>query len=147
MKIANYKNLLLNSGVDQKRMMIEYDNIMEFAEKNSIDPIAASHKLMDCGERSLNKIFIAGFKTFNDEELPRSTFLPCKTMSCIASASFSSTGKSSVMGLIETKDLMTSRQLCDALDETLSLQDVNFNTCPLLSMKQYNQCFRDYEKL
>jgi hypothetical protein len=134
--------MIQDHRVDQRELMLKFDNVIEFAKKYSLNsyPMATCHALMDCGERQQYKIFNIALKTRNNERLTINRFFPCKALPFVDNLSIALNGNSSASGVIETKCLTSCRQLHDSIEKALSITDLNFCICPGLSMISYNKC-------
>jgi hypothetical protein len=136
--IAAYKHLLEDSTVDEKYLMILFDNIIRFAEEDY--KLHTCHTLMDCGERKEYKRFNFALKMHDHQVVNTDLILPWKTLPSVDNVMLeqSQHNHSSACGTIEMKCLTNRRLLGEKMEQLLSNSDACFVIWPPLSMNDYD---------
>lgn len=134
--IDEYKTLLKDNTVDEKYLMVTFDNIMEFAEEHN-NKNSTYHKLMDCRKREKYKRFKFIMKMKTDRPATTDMFLPWKSLPPIAKIMVAPIEDRFAYGVIKTKYLMNQLTLYETMKKSLSNSDANIVLIPQMSMKDY----------
>ena len=130
-----------NIQVDENRLMVEYDFIMHYAEKNGLNEfqMETDHKLSECGEREHYKSFTFALKMLRLSLVTMDMFLPWKNLPFVERVAVTMNSRSCATGIIMLKRLMSRRELHQYMVNLFSNSEANIVLCSSLSMNTFNK--------